>query len=493
LGASTLAGLLLFWMLTGASDPLWTLPGVGAILARLLYRTRLMGLLSLAVACTSGLLVALLSVRRQRAAGLLLAALLILVALPALYLELQHRYGSFGSSVSLAEVRATEIATGGKALTAFGEFTPRWREAPFDEGLLQELGPDHDPQLKPLRNSPGDIKVRVGSVESGAWDLEVVAPQPTTATFYLLYYPRWSAWLDDQPAALRPEPGSGYAQLDLPAGSRRVTLRYGPTSAETTGLLVSGLTFLILLGATGWTLLRSAGAVPVRSAGAGPVRSAGAGQIGRAAVGKTTTAPGSGDAKRLEGGAPPPFWLLLGATALLVAKFTVVDSATTWFRCVSTPARVCGADATVNIPFPEAPSLRGYAVPTYTAKSGDELQVSLFWQGETGTARRLSSFVHVRNSQRDQPLNPRTGSDIWAQEDRDTPGGFPTEDYTAGELYKDEFRVALPQDMPPGTYFLEVGLADPVKGEQLDPQADAVQPPLSVLWRSILLPSVEIR
>jgi hypothetical protein len=57
----------------------------------------------------------------------------------------------------------------------------------------------------------------------------------------------------------------------------------------------------------------------------------------------------------------------------------------------------------------------------------------------------------------------------------------------------DEFRVRLPGDMPPGTYFLEIGWADSTTGEQLDPQPDAVKPPLSVLWRSILLPSIEVR
>jgi hypothetical protein len=178
---------------------------------------------------------------------------------------------------------------------------------------------------------------------------------------------------------------------------------------------------------------------------------------------------------------------------LLVVKFADVDRTTTWLRCASTPDRVCGAEATVDIPFPEAPTLRGYAVPSYKAKPGQALKVSLFWQGEPGTTRRLWSFVHVRNSQPTQVVNPRTGSDIWAQEDRNTPGGLFTEDYAAGKLYRDDFRIALPQDMPPGAYYLEVGLADPATGEQLDPEADAVQSPLKVLWRSILLPSVEVR
>jgi hypothetical protein len=480
LAASTLTGLLIFWMLTAASDPLWSLPAIGALLAHLLYRTRLMGLLSLASACTAGLLLALLSTRWQRFAALLLAALLILAALPSLYLELQHRYGSFGSSMSLAEVRETEIATGGRALTAFGEFTPRWREAPFDDALLQELGPDFDPQRNPLRNSPAEIDVRSAHVVSGAWDLELAAAQPATAAFHLLYYPRWTALLDGRPAVLRPEAGTGYALLDLPAGDHRIALRYGRTTAETAGLWVSGLTLLALLGAVGWTLLRS--------------------------VSRRLPVPSADDAKHVEDaesrgaadpggtrGGPPPIWLLLGATALLVVKFTVIDGATTWLRCASTSARVCGAEATVDIPFPEAPRLRGYAVSSYQAQPGGELRLSLFWQGKPGATRPLTSFVHVRNSRPDQAVNPRSGSDIWAQEDRDTPGGFPTADYASGKLYKDEFRVALPQDMPPGTYYLEVGLADPATGEQLDPQPDAVQPPLKVLWRSILLPSIEVR
>ncbi len=183
LGVSTLAGLLLFWMLTAASDPLWTMPAVGPLLAHLLYRTRLMGVLSLAAACTAGVLVALFSTRWQRIIGPALASLLILAILPSLYVELQHRYGPFGARVDLADVRAIEIATGGKALTAFGEFTPRWRTAPFDQVLLQELGTDHDPQQRPLRNASDEIEVRAARVTSSAWDLEVVAHQAATATF----------------------------------------------------------------------------------------------------------------------------------------------------------------------------------------------------------------------------------------------------------------------------------------------------------------------
>jgi hypothetical protein len=47
--------------------------------------------------------------------------------------------------------------------------------------------------------------------------------------------------------------------------------------------------------------------------------------------------------------------------------------------------------------------------------------------------------------------------------------------------------------MPPGEYYVEIGWFDPVTGEQLDPQAGAVQPPLDVLWRSVLLPNIRVQ
>ena len=69
----------------------------------------------------------------------------------------------------------------------------------------------------------------------------------------------------------------------------------------------------------------------------------------------------------------------------------------------------------------------------------------------------------------------------------------PRRDLPPGKLYLDSFRVTLPEEMPPGEYYLEVGWFDPRTGEQLDPIAEAIQPPLSILWRSVLLPNIEVR
>lgn len=47
--------------------------------------------------------------------------------------------------------------------------------------------------------------------------------------------------------------------------------------------------------------------------------------------------------------------------------------------------------------------------------------------------------------------------------------------------------------MPPGEYFLEVGLFDPETMEQIDPIANQVEPPLGILRRSLLLPNVTVQ
>ncbi len=457
------AGLFLTWMLTSASDPLWR--SLEPLLYRVQYRTRLMGLQALFMAVTAGLLVCLLPAKRQMPAALALGLALVAAAIPSLYVELQLRYIEFGSRVSLAEVRAAEIATGGRALTAFGEFEPRWNTLPFDEALLAELGPDFDPQQRPLADPPAAVQVRSAQVRSAAWDLELSAAEPVTVTLNMHYYPRWQATLDGAPVALGVEEGRGLVQVALPAGEHRLALRYGSTAAERAGLLVSGLTALGLLALGVWALWRQ-------------------GDEGR-------SKPEPGRAVSAE--PAPPLWLLVGLSALLLVKLAYIDPQTSWLRCTSTAERVCGAQATTYAPLSGGPVLRGYTVSDYDLAVGDELRVTVYWQGVEERLPRLHSFLHVRNLSPDGPLNPRTGDGIWAQQENYAPGGRVTEQYQPGKLYADTFRVRLPDDIPPGEYFLEIGLFDPATGEQLDPVAEQVQPPLGILWRSLLLPNVTIQ
>ncbi len=470
IGLAAATGLILFWLLTSASDPVWTL--LAPILTRLQYRFRWMGLQALAAAVVAGGCVALLPRRWQPTVSMLLAAGLILTALPSLSVSLQHRYAPFETTISPEEVRRAEIASGGTAFTYFGEFMPRWRTLPLDQAFAEQLGATFDPQSRPLAEPATGVQIHSARVRPGAWDLALRADRSQTITLHLLYYPRWRALVDGQPAELRPQQDTGYAQLDVPAGVHRVTVRYGTTVEEAVGWAASLLTLLAVLV----TIARSR--LAHRS--------------------RLQTAPGdiadaASPARRQIENAAPPGWLLAILTAALAIKVFYVDDHTTWLRCVSTPARVCGVQATVDVPFEEGPRLRGYSVIDTVIRPGGTARINLVWQGEPGQTRRLVSFVHIRNSQPGLPTNPRTASEIWAQEDHETPAGLLVTEFLPGRLYMDKFRVPIPSDIPAGTYFVEIGWADPETGEQLDPQTDSVKPPLGVLWRSLLLPPVEVR
>jgi hypothetical protein len=306
-------------------------------------------------------------------------------------------------------------------------------------------------------------------VDSSEWELVVESSQATTLTLHLLYYPRWEAFVDGAATPLHPEPGTGYSQIAVPAGPHQIALRYGTTPVEVLGWTISLLTLLALVGLAIYR--RPSSVVAHRAA---PI-STGAGE------------------PLAEGAVAPSWWLLAGLTGVLVFKAVYVDTSTTWLRCVSTPEQVCGAQASVDVPFAGGPRLRGYSVSQATLKPGDTLRVNLYWQGEPDLSKRLASFVHIRNSQKGWPMNPRTENELWAQDEHETPGGILSTEYLPGRLYLDEFRVRLPDDIPPGEYFLEIGWADLAAGEQLEPQAKAVKPPLKILWRSVLLPSLQVR
>ena len=459
LGLATFVGLLLFWMFTASSNFIWH--WFDPILHRVQYRTRLMGVQALAASTAIGLLIALLPERKQRYASTLLAGLLLLLAIPSLYVGLQHRFGHFADAMTLEQVRQIEWNAKGSSLTAFDEFLPRWRKGHIDEALMADLGQDFDPQERPLVDPAPGLRVSNVRITSSSWDMDLTTDSPQTLTLHLLYYPRWQALLNGHPIAVRPQPESGFVQVQIPRGSHHLSLSYRSTLAERLGWGISLLTVAGLFWALLWEWRRR---------------------------GKRKKAPSKPHAS-----VAPPLWLLLGLTAFFLLKALVLDAHTTAFRCQSSSEHVCGAQTTVNVSFPGGGHLRGYTVSSYKMRPGDTVRINLFWEASPDMIDPLHSFVHIRNSQPDQPFNPRTENDIWAQEDHVTPGGLLSRDWIPGKLYLDEFRITLPSDMPPGAYNIEVGWMDANTGEQLDPDDESIIPPMKELWRSVLLPKLSVQ
>jgi hypothetical protein len=102
--------------------------------------------------------------------------------------------------------------------------------------------------------------------------------------------------------------------------------------------------------------------------------------------------------------------------------------------------------------------LRGFDVQTLSARPGDQIPLTLYWQAEGPTDLSYTVFVHL------------IGSDgmIHGQVDRPPLGGAaPTHSWAPGQVIVDEILVPVLSDTLPGIYHIVVGLYDPVSGDRL--------------------------
>jgi uncharacterized membrane protein len=86
------------------------------------------------------------------------------------------------------------------------------------------------------------------------------------------------------------------------------------------------------------------------------------------------------------------------------------------------------------------------------------LDLVLYWQAQRAMGANYSVFVHV------------VGPDgrIWGQRDSvPDAGAYPTWRWAAGEVVADPLRVALPPDIPAGTFNVAVGMYRPDTGQRL--------------------------
>ncbi|MEA3346273.1 MAG: glycosyltransferase family 39 protein [Chloroflexota bacterium] len=112
----------------------------------------------------------------------------------------------------------------------------------------------------------------------------------------------------------------------------------------------------------------------------------------------------------------------------------------------------------------EAIRFHGYDIaPEEGVQPGETLTFDLYWEATGEIARDYTVFVHLLG-----PPNPATGGPVWAQHDsQPMEGQHPTSRWLAGSVIQDRHVVALPPDMPPGEYQVEIGLYLLTTGERL--------------------------
>jgi hypothetical protein len=114
--------------------------------------------------------------------------------------------------------------------------------------------------------------------------------------------------------------------------------------------------------------------------------------------------------------------------------------------------------------FGEELALVGWSVDTPGAapgeglQPGDRVEVTAVWQAQQALEAEYAAFAHLVDED----------GQGWAGDDHQPHDGlYPTSDWGAGEMVRDIFTLAVPDDAPPGLYEVQVGWYNPATDERL--------------------------
>jgi 4-amino-4-deoxy-L-arabinose transferase-like glycosyltransferase len=112
----------------------------------------------------------------------------------------------------------------------------------------------------------------------------------------------------------------------------------------------------------------------------------------------------------------------------------------------------------VDFDFEGRIALVGYDLDRRTARSGETLRLTLYWQALTEMEEDYTVFTHVLGEE----------DHLWAQMDSQPQGGTaPTSSWQVGQVVEDHYDLVVKPDTPPDVYDIEVGLYQTATGQRL--------------------------
>jgi hypothetical protein len=374
--------------------------------------------------------------RREWAAWGMGALLLVVVLLAAPYLFPRQPFIVY-PTLEAKDIVAHEVESGLVAMTSSGEFLPIWAvPQPTGSPLLRDYKAGRTPQKFDKSSLPPGASAEQKYHNAVSDRFLIVTPQPFTARLHTLYFPGWRAYLDGEEVPLKISDPGGFIEVDLPAGSHELSLRFEDTPVRTLANVLSILSLLACLGLVVLALRRPS---PERES---PLSLAGRG------------AGGEGNGLTRQQAA----WIGGGLLFLLLFKTFWVEPHTSWFRLYSPPGQVLGLQHPLDVDFGAELRLLGYDLDADTARQGGVVRATLYWQAEHPLERSYSAFVH---------LDGGDEMETHAASDHMHPGGIPTWRWHTALYVRDEHTLALPADIPPGLYALRTGLYEQVKDYHL--------------------------
>jgi hypothetical protein len=112
----------------------------------------------------------------------------------------------------------------------------------------------------------------------------------------------------------------------------------------------------------------------------------------------------------------------------------------------------------VDFDFEGRIALMGYNLDRRTARPGETIHLTLYWQALAEMEEDYTVFTHVLGEE----------DRIWAQRDSQPQGGAaPTSSWQVGQMTEDHYDLTIKPDTPPDVYDIEVGLYLAATGRRL--------------------------
>lgn len=116
--------------------------------------------------------------------------------------------------------------------------------------------------------------------------------------------------------------------------------------------------------------------------------------------------------------------------------------------------------APLDQPFGETIRLAGYELDIQALRPGGALTLGLYWQSQHDLQppQDVTVFVHLLD--KDETV-------VAGYDSPPCRGTCPASTWRPGEVIRDEYRLNVPADLPPGEYLIEIGMYDPQTLERL--------------------------
>jgi hypothetical protein len=410
--------IMLFLMLP-VSEFLWnTVP----LLPFMQFPWRLLGPTAAAAAILGGVATAALQMalpaRSKRLLPAALIGLIIVLALPLI--QLPPWPADFGPTSAL-RVLEEELAGRWLGTTSTADFVPATvdRVPGPAKALIEDFRNERPLDRVNRATLPVGTEVLSEQMTSLLHIYRVRGESDFPLRLFLFDFPGWKVKLDGE--AIEPELGrpDGFIVVPVPAGEHLVEVEFGATLVRTFALIVSLFSLLATL------------VVALSLSGAGRRQR----ELGESA-GFANGRPGLAET------------LAIGVALILLVANVALLEPRGWLRLESRGTTALPAENEAFGDFGGQIALIGIDMPAETVSAGSELFATAYWIAQTPLDINYQSFLHVLDSE----------GNLVAQSDKLNPGEFPTRQWPTERYVRDSYRLALPQELPVGEYWLSIGL-----------------------------------